>query len=295
MTSSVNNLASLLCSVVNFAQLLTENDGRYKLFSSVASDQLLIETLEIDIDQLVWFYANNRPQSITGARAGDPQVSLHHLSPDEAINAVHHLFHHGYTIALNEIDKISYKCAKLCGCFQEMLAARCEANMYMTPPQSQGFRPHRDPQKIIILQLTGTKLWRVAEDHTSEANCVQIELRPGDVLYMDPMVLHSAETIRETSLHITFGFEVPKVKDLLGMLFERSAAHTSKLTGLPDLDSPILYPSIIDRIRENFDSILTELSKHGPVPLAAFEGKEPPSLLSDHFSTKQSLLFRQRD
>ena len=75
------------------------------------------------------------------------------------------------------------------------------ANVYLTPPGTQGFAPHFDDVEVFILQLEGKKRWRVYEPTTaqgrlprfSSGNFTQEEiglpaldtvLEAGDMLYM---------------------------------------------------------------------------------------------------------------
>ncbi len=108
--------------------------------------------------------------------------------------------------------------------FLEALAAelRCaaQANLYATPPQSQGFAPHADPHHIFVLQIHGEKSWRLDEasapivvwsvpvdgrpEERSEAGH-EVEIHAGDLLYVPRGVVHSAETTESGSVHVTVG------------------------------------------------------------------------------------------
>jgi bifunctional lysine-specific demethylase and histidyl-hydroxylase NO66 len=96
-------------------------------------------------------------------------------------------------------------------------------NAYLTPAQSQqGFAPHYDDIEAFVLQLEGTKRWRVykplsvettlprtssrdfCEADLTEPPVLDLLLRPGDVLYMPRGWIHQAVTTsNEHSLHLT--------------------------------------------------------------------------------------------
>lgn len=94
-------------------------------------------------------------------------------------------------------------------------------NVYLTPPNSQGFAPHYDDIEAFVLQLEGAKHWRVYKPKTpqeylprvSSENFAQDEigepimkvtLEPGDMLYFPRGYIHQAETVSgKHSLHIT--------------------------------------------------------------------------------------------
>jgi lysine-specific demethylase/histidyl-hydroxylase NO66 len=75
------------------------------------------------------------------------------------------------------------------------------ANLYLTPPDSQGFAPHYDDIEAFILQLEGKKHWRIylpptecklarfssrdfkeGEDNLGTP-VMEVVLEPGDILY----------------------------------------------------------------------------------------------------------------
>ena len=54
----------------------------------------------------------------------------------------------------------------VCSTLQEFLGSMVGANMYLTPPGTQGFAPHYDDVEVFILQLEGKKRWRLYEPRT---------------------------------------------------------------------------------------------------------------------------------
>uniref|UniRef100_A0A1B0CIU9 Bifunctional lysine-specific demethylase and histidyl-hydroxylase n=1 Tax=Lutzomyia longipalpis TaxID=7200 RepID=A0A1B0CIU9_LUTLO len=104
---------------------------------------------------------------------------------------------------------------------QEYFECMVGSNMYLTPPNSQGFAPHYDDIEAFILQIEGKKRWRLYEPRTPEEylprvssrNFTQEEagepfmdvvLEPGDLLYFPRGTIHQAHTVQDHhSLHIT--------------------------------------------------------------------------------------------
>jgi hypothetical protein len=91
------------------------------------------------------------------------------------------------------------------------------SNVYMTPPKSQGLAPHCDDVEAIILQIEGTKSWRIYEplvelsrDYTQDLSqddigkpVLEVELKPGDLLYFPRGYIHQAISGDKFSTHIT--------------------------------------------------------------------------------------------
>lgn len=111
------------------------------------------------------------------------------------------------------------------------------ANVYLTPPNSQGFAPHYDDIEAFVIQLEGAKHWRVygprsPQEHlprVSSENFSQDEIgkaildvvmEPGDMLYFPRGFIHQAETVNgKHSLHITVSmYQKTSYADLLEAL-----------------------------------------------------------------------------
>lgn len=104
---------------------------------------------------------------------------------------------------------------------QEYFHCLVGANVYLTPPNSQGFAPHYDDIEAFVLQVEGKKEWMLypprseneqmpressgnfQQDEIGEP-CFTIVLEPGDMLYFPRGWIHQAKTIPNChSLHIT--------------------------------------------------------------------------------------------
>lgn len=101
------------------------------------------------------------------------------------------------------------------------------ANAYVTPPKSQGFGSHFDPQDAFIVQVEGSKEWTLREpavrrplaheswDHVrrqfgwdaqrleKSRPWQELALEPGDCLWLPRGWVHSARSEQVVSLHLT--------------------------------------------------------------------------------------------
>jgi len=107
----------------------------------------------------------------------------------------------------------------------EELRQPLQVNAYLTPAGNKGFATHYDTHDVFVLQVDGTKRWRIHEPVLPEPlerqawggradevgasaggpATLDVVLAPGDALYLPRGWLHSAEAQGERSLHLTFG------------------------------------------------------------------------------------------
>jgi ribosomal protein L16 Arg81 hydroxylase len=144
------------------------------------------------------------------------------------IQDVYRAYDEGYTVVLNRLHLRSAPVAALCRALEADLHHPVGANMYLTPQNGQGFRPHIDTHDVFILQLHGEKEWHV-DGNAGELplartrhNDVEVRpgyqnlvLRPGDALYIPRGTPHEAMTSSSSSLHLTVGVHVYRWVDLL--------------------------------------------------------------------------------
>uniref|UniRef100_A0A8C4ZB05 Bifunctional lysine-specific demethylase and histidyl-hydroxylase n=1 Tax=Gadus morhua TaxID=8049 RepID=A0A8C4ZB05_GADMO len=120
---------------------------------------------------------------------------------------------------------------------QEQFGSMAGANVYLTPPGTQGFAPHYDDIEAFVVQLEGKKHWRVYNPRsleevlpvTSSPNFSQSEigspvlevvLEAGDLLYFPRGFIHQGDCLPNShSLHVTVSsFQRNSWGDLLAKL-----------------------------------------------------------------------------
>lgn len=163
-----------------------------------------------------------------GRRAVPPQM----VDKDGMLDLrqLHAAFGSGDTIYLTKAERLSPSLMQLCRAVELDLVARgmglrrsVNAHVFLTPPESQGFPPHRDEHASFVLQLEGTKEWMVYEPAAdapgaqddlqrpglvdprslSAMNATSYRLEAGDLLYIPEAWPHEAKTSRSHSLHVT--------------------------------------------------------------------------------------------
>jgi ribosomal protein L16 Arg81 hydroxylase len=130
------------------------------------------------------------------------------------------LFATGATISLSQLHERVAPLAALCRAVEKTFSSHFQTNVYLSPPNAQGFKTHFDSHDVFILQVSGAKLWTLyntgivlplrgqafdPEKHTPGPPTREFTLHAGDLLYCPRGIYHSARSTDATSLHITLG------------------------------------------------------------------------------------------
>ena len=203
------------------------------LFSSHAVEQLL----------LVGAAVAGRVHFITGDGGYQPTQGL--FRADGTIDPVKAMarFSQGATIVVNGLRMVWPALSNMCWRIESTLGHPVEVNSYLTPRAAQGFPVHADPHDVLVLQIEGTKHWRLYQRSIADplvaqlsaagrpTECLaEVELKPGDVLYVPSGFPHEAlTTARQSSLHLTVGIHRFRWLDLAIQALKDAAASESWL------------------------------------------------------------------
>ncbi|MGV3721945.1 MAG: cupin domain-containing protein [Actinomycetota bacterium] len=139
-------------------------------------------------------------------------------------------YRNGATVILQGLHRSWTPLATLCRSLEAVLSHPTQTNIYVTPPRSQGFAPHYDTHDVFILQIDGSKHWRLydspvalpdrtlgyqAQGAPAGQLLCELDLAPGDLLYLPRGFIHEALTSEQRSIHITLGITGFTWTDLL--------------------------------------------------------------------------------
>lgn len=129
----------------------------------------------------------------------------------------------GATLVLQALHRLHPPVVRFCRALAAELGHPTQCNAYVTPGGgAQGFRWHHDTHDVLVLQVAGSKGWRV---HTPQVELplpsqpragddlvapdaepvLDVTLRAGDALYLPRGWIHAARTTDEPSVHLTVG------------------------------------------------------------------------------------------
>ena len=139
----------------------------------------------------------------------------------------------GATIVLQALHKVWPALGVFCRDLAAELGHQTQANVYVTPPGAQGFKPHHDTHDVLVLQVDGAKHWTIhppavqlplktqpskdlgPDPVGGRPPEIDVVLEPGDALYLPRGWLHSAQTTDQRSIHLTVGLLATTWADVL--------------------------------------------------------------------------------
>jgi bifunctional lysine-specific demethylase and histidyl-hydroxylase NO66 len=136
----------------------------------------------------------------------------------------------GATIVLQALHLHRHPAAVYCRGLEQALGFPVQANAYATPAAARGFAVHHDTHDVFVLQVAGSKHWRIYAPVVElplksqrwspalgdpGAPVIDVTLRAGDTLYVPRGWPHEAVTDAADSLHLTIGLHPPTRLDAL--------------------------------------------------------------------------------
>ncbi|XP_062266907.1 ribosomal oxygenase 1 isoform X2 [Platichthys flesus] len=187
-----------------------KNPHYYKgLFSTAEFDRILREEdVQYGVNLDVTSYTNGKRET--------------HNPPGRALPfTVWNFYESGCSLRLLNPQSFSSTVWNVLSILQEQFGSMAGANVYLTPPGTQGFAPHYDDIEAFVVQLEGKKHWRVYKPRTDDEvlpvlssknfdqknigrPILEVVLEAGDLLYFPRGFIHQGDCLPDAhSLHIT--------------------------------------------------------------------------------------------
>jgi ribosomal protein L16 Arg81 hydroxylase len=171
---------------------------------------------------------------------------------------VHSHLERGATLALNQIARLTPGLREVVQSLEAVFGAPAHAVAFCSFNSVAGYFSHFDTTNAFACHIAGRKIWRVYEGRHENASghthghgsamtreqhaeargevLMEIEMTPGDVLYIPHGQYHDAIATSEASLHITFGVRHMAVQDFLNRLLPDLSGDPFFRSHLPAYD-----------------------------------------------------------
>ena len=190
---------------------------------------------------------------------------------------VYQLFAEGSTVTLAYLDTAIPALTALCRGLEAEFSHPFQANVYLTPPGSQGAKVHYDTHDVFVLQVTGSKRWTILgtpvelplrnqdfdpSEHDAGSPTLEFELCTGDAAYIPRGWVHEARSSDNVSLHITVGVLAYTWTDfLLECVADACLNDAAFRKSLPPGFARKEFPR--EQVRAVFGRLLQHLSERG--------------------------------
>ena len=186
------------------------------------------------------------------------------------------LLRNGTTAILTDMARYIPKLNRYCEQLENELGVKLQANVYITPPNSQGFHVHVDEHDVFVLQLFGKKNWQLYEglveyptksliqslkefSEEEHKKAADIEMKPGDLLYVPHGMYHDACTTNEASVHITLGLLPRRRSEMLRMLSDSAKDNAFFRRPLPEtLEDKMVKEAFFEDFKEACHQLIEE-------------------------------------
>lgn len=180
----------------------------------------------------------------------------HALLPDPS--EVEALLQRGATLILDLVETLSTGIGAVSRALTAGTGSVVVCNAYCSFKAHQGFLPHYDTTDVFALHIEGSKVWRIYEgvaDHpvdlpgyhfsnftpdqhaSARGNvAVEVEMTPGDLLYIPRGQYHEALASSDACLHLSFGANRATGLDFVSLLSRWIADDTRFRAYLPHFD-----------------------------------------------------------
>lgn len=173
------------------------------------------------------------------------------LRPDPA--KVQEFLRRGATLVANDIDHLGEGLTAFSRTMEEALGGKVQGNLYCSSKRRQGFAAHFDTHDVFAVHVEGTKTWHIYEgratdpiahpmfktlgrEHHEKAKgklLMDVQMEPGDLLYLPRGQYHDALADEGGAVHIAFGVTYPIGIDVMSYLFEKMVARDLFRANLP--------------------------------------------------------------
>lgn len=208
----------------------------------------------------------------TDGRAGGPNVA------EGGLEHLYQQYRDGATIVLVFLHEHWPPLQALCRSLASQTSAAIQVNAYLTPPGAQGLDLHYDRHDVFVLQIAGSKCWRVFGAPTRLPLAEwpprpldpgeplhDLVLRAGDVLYLPRGFVHSATAAESSSVHLTVGVKpitwASVVRGAVEAAFERDVSLRESLPlgfAASEEARAAVASRLGERLRATFDAIAVD-------------------------------------
>ncbi|MFE2374271.1 cupin domain-containing protein [Streptomyces sp. NPDC059398] len=199
----------------------------------------------------------HRYATLTTNRRG---VTWSRIQPSE----FHAQLREGASLVLDAVEKIHPAVRAAAEGLERFLGTSVQVNAYASWTEREGFGRHWDDHDVVVVQLHGSKRWRLwgttreapafrdveSPDEPEGGPLADLVLSAGDMLYLPRGWWHSVAADQGTeSLHLTFGLVPHTGADLMLWIVDQLRASLALRRDVPRFGAPAEQSDFMDALR----------------------------------------------
>jgi Cupin superfamily protein len=177
----------------------------------------------------------------------------------------------GSSLIVEDIASFRPEILELIMNLERVLREEVDSKIFIAGPKTNGLGVHWDPHDVFAVQLLGTRPWRVyrptlpapliADKARTEGDALthvaDIEMRPGDVLYLPRGWWHDVLNSAVPSVHLTLAIHKRAGVDFMAWLNDALCRGRIMRTDLPRFSSPDAQDQHIAELRQLVTEAIT--------------------------------------
>jgi lysine-specific demethylase/histidyl-hydroxylase NO66 len=192
------------------------------------------------------------------------RVQFDHLNDVIEPRRVMDLFSSGATLIWASMNHYQPTLRQLATMIAGSLGCRTDVVAFVTPADTQGLNPHLDTTEVFVIQTSGRKRWSVWETMRPRPAAgkqldparlgvpiLDVELTPGDFLYLPWGTPHVARSAEQASVHLTVSTRPRTWADVV------AAVVRDALSGEDYQRIPVLSPDTVDETAAELSRLLS--------------------------------------
>jgi hypothetical protein len=206
-----------------------------------------------DVDRWLQAVRSGLPDSVVLTSPEGPEGPMRRFRPqDLAVDTVYEAFAKGSSVVLDYLEDSWPPLAPFVKSLAKAFSAVVGVNVYITPQGGRTFPVHIDDHDVLVLQVSGEKVWQLyemrhlpvmkmdykkeiaftpdwGEDRLKTPQIAEVRLQPGDLLYVPRGMPHCAVARDATSLHLTISIIPLYWTDFLKAAVEQTSVYAPEL------------------------------------------------------------------
>ena len=200
------------------------------------------------------------------------------MRPD--LRRVRGLLRDGATLALDFVELLSPGLRSVAQTIETVTGAQVCGSLFCSWKQAQGYGSHFDTQNVFACHLAGTKTWRIyegrmvnaadfpggnrqsfSEEHHEKAKgrlVAEVDMSPGDLLYIPHGLYHDALSSSEACLHISFGAMHLVAQDFIQALAKDLSKDPLFREHIPHMDDLEAHGPYLRRVGARLQEIIAQ-------------------------------------